>query len=222
LGTFDGKTRIGIDESGKGDYFGPLVIAAVLVRPEDEEGLLESGVKDSKRLTDGSIARLFSIISARCQYSVVRIGPSKYNELYARIKNLNKLLAWGHSRALENVLEKCPECAIAISDQFGDESFLNDALLGKGRSINLVQMPRAEQDVAVAAASIMARAEFVRAMKVLSEEAGMLLPKGSSDPSVVKTALALAVAGGELELSKYVKLHFKTTKQVLTGGLHTD
>lgn len=214
--TFSGNARIGIDESGKGDYFGPLVIAAVLVRPEDEQALLEAGVKDSKKLSDRSIAVIAREISTRCESSVVRIGPDKYNELYARINNLNRLLAWGHSRALENVLDKCPECVLAISDQFGDEAFLKAALMKKGRSIRLVQRPKAEQDIAVAAASILARAEFVRVMKVLSEEAGTELPKGASSPLIAETAKAIAAGKGEQALKKFAKLHFKTTKQVLT------
>lgn len=212
-----GEMRIGIDESGKGDYFGPLVISAVLVLPEQEEALLKAGVKDSKKLTDPSILRLSLLIKNTCKYSVVRIGPVKYNELYSRIRNLNRLLAWGHSRALENVLDSCPDCRKAISDQFGDEAFLNEALMKKGRSIELIQMPKAEQDVSVAAASILARAEFVRAMDVLTSEAGIELPKGSSDPRVIEVAAKIAARGGEEELSKYAKLHFKCTKKVLMG-----
>ncbi len=215
MSAFDGELRIGIDESGKGDYFGPLVIAAVLVRPEDELFLREAGVKDSKKLSDASIARIAKDISGRCHYSVVRIGPQKYNELYERIKNLNRLLAWGHSRAMENVLDKCPDCRMAISDQFGDEAFLKSALMKKGSAIRLVQMPRAEEDAAVAAASIMARAEFVRAMKALSGEAGIDLPKGASSPKVAETAIDLTRRYGQEGLARFVKLHFKTTKQVL-------
>lgn len=227
MSEFDGETRIGIDESGKGDYFGPLVIAAVLVGPEDEPFLKGIGVRDSKKLTDASIARMAKEISGRCPYSVVRIGPQKYNELYDRIKNLNRLLAWGHSRAMENVLDRCPDCRIAISDQFGDEAFLNNALMKRGSAIKLVQMPRAEEDAAVAAASIMARAEFVRAMKALSVEAGMDLPKGASSPKVAETAIDITARYGQGGLARFVKLHFKTTKQVLAeaiekaGGLRT-
>jgi len=217
LSEFKGIRRIGIDESGKGDYFGPLAIAAVMVGPEDEDYLEEAGVKDSKRLTDKSIARLAAIISGRCKYSVVRVGPTRYNSLYEKIKNLNRLLAWGHSRALENVLEKSPGCEIAISDQFGDESFLMNALMKGGRRVRLVQMPKAEQDIAVAAASIMARAEFVKAMDALSDDAGMRLPKGASDPNVAAVAKALLGRGGIEELSKYAKIHFKITKQVTEG-----
>ncbi len=215
MSSFDGELRIGIDESGKGDYFGPLVIAAVLVGPQDEQFLRDAGVKDSKKLSDASIARIAKDISGRCAYSVVRIGPQKYNELYDRIKNLNRLLAWGHSRAMENVLDKCPDCRMAISDQFGDETFLKNALMKRGSAVRLVQMPRAEEDTAVAAASIMARAEFVRAMKALSTEAGIELPKGASSPKVAETAIEITGRYGQDGLQRYVKMHFKTTRQVL-------
>ncbi|HOA14946.1 MAG TPA: ribonuclease HIII [Bacillota bacterium] len=218
MSAFDGMRRIGIDESGKGDYFGPLVIAAVLVDPEDQARLCDAGVKDSKRLSDKKVDELARLISDTCSVSVVKIGPSKYNELYAKIGNLNKLLAWGHSRALENVLEKSPDCDLAISDQFGDERFLRGALMKAGRLIELVQMPRAEQDTAVAAASIMARRGFVKAMQDLSEAAGLLLPKGASDPRVLSTACEIYAKGGQGELGKYAKLHFKTTAQVVEAA----
>ena len=117
---------------------------------------------------------------------------------------------------MENVLDKCPDCRMAISDQFGDEAFLNNALMRRGSAIRLVQMPRAEEDAAVAAASIMARAEFVRAMKALSVEAGIELPKGASSPKVAETAIEITARYGQDKLLQFVKMHFKTTKQVLT------
>lgn len=222
MSAFDGSKRIGIDESGKGDYFGPLVISAVLVAPENEMILSEAGVRDSKKLTDKKIEELARLISRTCIVSVVRIGPSKYNELYEKIANLNKLLAWGHSRALENVLAKAPDCGLAISDQFGDERFLRSALMKAGRQVELVQMPRAEQDTSVAAASIMARDGFVKALDDLSRAAGFKLPKGASDPAVLRTACELFARGGQAELGKYVKLHFKTTKQVTAADIAED
>lgn len=215
MGKFDGRARIGIDESGKGDYFGPLVIAAVMVDETTEKVLEEAGVKDSKKLSDPTVLRLSSVIANSCKHSVVRIGPGKYNELYAKINNLNKMLAWGHARSLENVLANDGYCDLAISDQFGDERFLKQALMKAGREVELIQMPKAEQDVAVAAASIMARAGFVKAMKALSEEAGMTLPKGSSDPRVLETVVMIVGKGGLEALSHFAKLHFKTTRQVL-------
>jgi len=98
--------RIGIDESGKGDYFGPLVIAAVFVDATTQGELKLMGVRDSKKLSDGRILELAPDIKTICPHSVIAIGPQKYNELYAKIKNLNRLLAWGHAKALETLLER--------------------------------------------------------------------------------------------------------------------
>jgi ribonuclease HIII len=205
--------RIGIDESGKGDYFGPLVIAAVLVTPADEPDLRLMQVRDSKRISDGRILEMAPDIRQVCRHSLVAIGPQRYNELYAKIKNLNRLLAWGHARALENILEHS-ECALAISDQFGDERFILNALLEKGKKIQLIQRPKAEEDLAVAAASILARAEFLTRLKRLSEEVGIALPKGASQ-AVELAGRSLVRKLGRARLEGVAKMHFKTTQAVL-------
>lgn len=205
--------RIGIDESGKGDYFGPLVIAAVLVTPADEPDLRLMQVRDSKRISDGRILEMAPDIRQVCRHSVVAIGPHRYNDLYAKIKNLNRLLAWGHARALENILEHV-ECPRAISDQFGDERFILNALLEKGKKIQLIQRPKAEEDLAVAAASIVARAEFLIRLKRLSEEIGLSLPKGASQAVELAARVVVKKLGRE-RLEGIAKLHFKTTQSVL-------
>lgn len=207
---------IGVDESGKGDYFGPLVVAAVCVDEETAGMLRASGVRDSKTLSDRTIAELATDIQGLCRTSVVAIGPAKYNELYAKFKNLNRLLGWGHARAIENVLESGCPAARAISDQFGDERFITDALMHKGRTIQLDQRPRGEEDVAVAAASVVARAEFVRRLERLSKDAGLELPKGASD-RVEAAAKRLVRAKGREALAAFAKVHFKTTAKVLAG-----
>lgn len=205
--------RIGIDESGKGDYFGPLVIAAVLVRPADEPDLRLMQVRDSKRISDGRILEMAPDIRQVCRHSVVAIGPHRYNELYAKIRNLNRLLAWGHARALENILEHS-ECPLAISDKFGDEKFIVSALLEKGKRIQLIQRPKAEEDLAVAAASILARAEFLIRLKRLSDEIGVSLPKGASQAVELAARVVVKKLGRE-GLENVAKLHFKTTQSVL-------
>jgi len=211
--TLPSGPRIGIDESGKGDYFGPLVIAAVLVTPPDEPDLRLIQVRDSKRISDGRILEMAPDIRQVCRHSVVAIGPKRYNELYEKIKNLNRLLAWGHARALENILAQT-ECTLAISDQFGDERFILNALLEKGKSIQLIQRPKAEDDLAVAAASILARAEFLTRLKKLSDEIGIALPKGAS-PAVEMAARTIVRKLGRAGLEGVAKLHFKTTQAVL-------
>jgi ribonuclease HIII len=210
-----GLARIGLDESGKGDYFGPLVIGAVYVDEHTEAKLIAMGVRDSKRIADSRILELAEEIKLLCPHSVVPIGPKRYNELYGEIENLNKLLAWGHARALENVLENVV-CELAVADQFGDESFLLNALLNKGRQISLEQRPKAEQDTAVAAASILARAEFVQRIEQLSKRIGKSLPKGSSDPSIVTIGREIVKSGGQNALAEVAKLHFKTTQAIMS------
>lgn len=209
--------RIGIDESGKGDYFGPLVVAAVFVDSTTQGELKLMDVRDSKKLSDGRILEMAPDIKTICPYSVIAIGPKKYNELYTKIKNLNRLLAWGHAKALENLLEQGVNCERAISDQFGDERLILNALQEKGRRIVLEQRTKAESDVAVAAASILARAEFLLRLKRLSAEVGTTLPKGAS-PAVELAAKMIIKKHGRERLDSVAKLHFKTTQSVLSDG----
>jgi len=205
--------RIGIDESGKGDYFGPLVIAAVFVDGTTQGELALMQVRDSKKISDGRILEMAPDIKTICPHSVIAIGPQKYNELYEKIRNLNRLLAWGHAKALENLLERVP-CSLAISDQFGDERLILNALQAKGRTVTLKQRTGAESDLAVAAASVLARAEFLLRLKRLSNEVGTTLPKGAS-PAVELAGRMVVKKHGRERLAAIAKLHFKTTKAVL-------
>jgi ribonuclease HIII len=207
---------IGIDESGKGDYFGPLVIAAVHVTSRSAEDLLALNVRDSKKISDGMIKTLAIDIKTLCRHSIIAIGPERYNKLYTEIRNLNKLLAWGHAKALETLLEQVP-CARAISDQFGDERLILNALQARGKQIILEQRHKGEEDIAVAAASIVARDEFVRRLGRLAAEFGVPLPKGAS-PAVELAARSVVGKHGQEGLAKVAKLHFKTTLRVLQEG----
>lgn len=205
--------HIGTDESGKGDYFGPLVIAGFFLPDGQEDVLREFGVRDSKVLSDNRCRGIAEILKAGYTYSVVVIGPEKYNELYARMRNLNKLLAWGHARAIENILNEMP-CSKIVTDQFGDERFVLNALLKQGRTIELVQRTKGESDPAVAAASILARAEFLKRLHFLGKDWGLDLPKGAG-PQVEQAAAALIKKHGVEVLDKTVKRHFKITDRVL-------
>jgi ribonuclease HIII len=205
--------RIGIDESGKGDYFGPLVIAAVFIDATTQSELTLMQVRDSKKISDGRILDMSSDIRTICPHSIIVIGPQRYNELYAKIRNLNRLLAWGHAKALETLLENV-SCGRAIADQFGDERLILNALQEKGRTITLEQRHKAESDLAVAAASIVARAEFLLRLQRLSDEIGTTLPKGAS-PAVELAGRMIVKKHGEERLESVAKLHFKTTQAVL-------
>lgn len=205
--------QIGIDESGKGDYFGPLVIAGVYVSSDQAEHLKMAGVRDSKTVSDKKAADLATQIRNRCPFTVVAIGPERYNSLHASFKNLNKLLAWGHARAIENLLEQV-SCNRVVADQFGDERFLSNALMAKGRTVELMQKPRAEEEIAVAAASIISRAEFLRRLQDLSARYGVTLPKGASE-LVITAGREFIRKHGVEALGQVAKLHFRTTERVL-------
>lgn len=209
------EAHIGTDESGKGDYFGPLVIAGVFIEPDDVIGLEEMGVADSKTISDAKIkeiaAKLRLFLGNR--HNLVFINPEKYNELYSKIGNLNKLLAWGHARVMENLLQKV-NCTYALADKFGDERFIQQALMKKGRQINLIQIPRAEQDFAVAAASVLARDVFLTKLEELSERYGVTIPKGCNE-KVKDVGRQIVAKYGQGEIGKIAKLHFKTTEEIM-------
>jgi len=209
----DPDDLIGIDESGKGDYFGPLVVAAVHVSPEMKGELEGLGVRDSKTMDDGRIEKMAVVIQKKCAHSLVILRNQTYNEIYATMKNLNHLLAWGHARVLENVLNQV-SCTHALSDQFGDSSLVKNALMVKGKAIVLLQRPKAESNIAVAAASILARAAFVSEMRDISERLEMVVPKGCSDRTVKVARKIVEDYGAEI-LEYTAKLHFKITKEVL-------
>lgn len=203
---------IGTDESGKGDYFGPLVIAGVYADAEVKEKLKEMGAADSKTLSDTKIQRLAEEIAKLCKHSVVTVGNKRYNEMYDEIRNLNKLLAWGHARVIENLLEHT-DCSNALSDQFGSPDLIRNALMEKGKKINLEQRPRAEENVVVAAASILARNEYVKAINKLSQEYDMEFPKGGS-AKVIEAARGFVRIHGREKLQNVAKLHFIITGKI--------
>lgn len=214
---------IGTDESGKGDYFGPLVSAGVYVDEYSAGQLIEVGVKDSKRLTDSKNLELAEKITKICKghFSIIEISPKKYNELYDQFqregKNLNTLLAWGHAKSMEELLHKV-DCKIAIADQFADESFIINKLQERGKKLELMQAHKAEQNVAVAAASILARATFLEKLLELSNEYGIEFPKGASS-SVVECAKKFVDSYDKESLRNVAKLHFKTTTEVFESQI---
>ena len=199
---------IGTDESGKGDYFGYLVAAAVITDKNKNRLLRELKVRDSKKLTEKQIFFLSDKIEKLCKHNIVKISPEKYNNLYKKMDNLNKILAWCHARVIENLLSKNKNVECVISDQFGDKKYLKNALMKRGRKIKLIQKTKAESDLAVAAASVLARKHFILTLKHLSKKAGMKLPKGATH--VKNTAKKLK----RKDLRKFAKVHFKITEQL--------
>lgn len=210
------QPHIGVDESGKGDFFGPLVIAGVYVDGDVTHRLRDIGAVDSKRIS--SDARIFKIAAdirsiPGLAWEVISINPARYNELYAKFGNLNRLLAWGHARIIENLLERVPGCKRAISDQFANPTVLQRAMQTRGKEIELVQRTKAESDPAVAAASILAREGFVGWLKSQSQKLGMEIPKGVSE-GVKQTAIDLVHRHGSDVLPTLCKMHFRTSSEL--------
>ncbi len=209
--------RLGVDESGKGDFFGPLCIAGAYVNESVVKAWKDVGIKDSKHISsDRRIKELAEIITKTpgCITSVVPIGNEAYNRLYLKMKSVNTLLAWGHARVIENLMSQKhrmnPPPVRAISDQFAySKDTVAKALMSLGREIELVQRHRAEEDLAVAAASILARNEFVTRLGALEKQYGMELPKGAS-AAVDAAAKAFIENHGAENLPKVAKMHFRT------------
>lgn len=217
------QPHMGIDESGKGDFFGPLVIAAAYVDAAIVDQFRAMNVRDSKTITSDKVAldmaeKITKILGRR--YAIVTIGPAAYNRMYGKMKNVNTLLAWGHARAIENLLEFVPDCPRALSDQFGPAHRIEKALMEKGKRIQLDQRPKAESDPAVAAASILARAGFLRALQQMGKKYGITIPKGAS-AQTQSIAVELIQHHGPGVLMETCKGHFKTADQVLAKTGHT-
>jgi ribonuclease HIII len=209
--------RIGVDESGKGDFFGPLCIAGVYVNQGVIAAWKGAGIRDSKNISgDRRIAELARLIRGTpgCVHGVVPIGNEAYNRLYSKMKSVNTLLAWGHARVIENLMaasyQMNPPPVRAISDQFAhDKGVIRQALMKLGRGIELVQRHKAEEDLAVAAASILARNEFVSRLRDMGQRYEMTFPKGAS-AAVDAAAKEFVAKHGAEELNKVAKTHFRT------------
>lgn len=206
------QSWIGIDETGKGDFFGPLVTCAVRVELSDLPWLDELGVGDSKGINDREIERLAPLLRKALPFHEVVLMPEKYNELYERFSNLNKLLAWSHAAAAETVLDNAP-AELVLSDQFAKQEIVPRYFKGAGKSVRYAQRTRAESDAAVGCASIIARATFLSRMRALEREIGMKLHRGAGPP-VIAVGRRYVERRGFDQLGRVAKLHFKTLEKL--------
>ena len=209
------SAHAGCDESGKGDYFGPLVVCAAFTDERLSEEMQKLGVKDCKQMSDKAVltagAALRKLLGEN-RYAVVQLNPPAYNRLYAKMRNINRMLAWAHGTAIENLLTNCPQCPRVVVDQFAPtETTILRALKERGKKAKVEQRHKAESDIAVAAASVIARELFLRWM-------GTDYPLGSSDPSVRETAEKMVAENGATWLMNHCKVHFQTTDKVLAAS----
>lgn len=212
----DTTPHFGVDESGKGDYFGPLVVAGVYSDERCAAELVRLGCKDSKSIPDDKKIHVIAEKikkTAGVVYEVICIGPRRYNELYSEMGNLNRLLAWGHARVIATLHEKVPTCPRALSDQFANEWVLKRALGQRHIPVQLEQRTKAESDVAVAAASILARDRFVQWVQQASAASQCPMPLGCA-PHVTRAAKHFVETHGMERLQDVAKLHFKVTQKL--------
>lgn len=212
--------QVGADESGKGDYFGPLVAAAVRVNEFEAAGLAARGVRDSKSVPDDEVARLAATIREECATAVEVLMPAVYNERYtalaARGRNLNDLLAELHAAAIGRLVAEGP-VGVVIVDQFSAAARIDATLTACCPGVPVVTECGAEGRIAVAAASCVARARFLAGLAELSEKVGIHLPKGGSSPALVGAGQAVADRYGIAALELVAKVHFRTTARIRKG-----
>jgi ribonuclease HIII len=210
--------HIGVDEVGKGDYFGPLVVVACFVNDDIKEKLSCLGVGDSKKFSDERILKMYNSLKDYTFYYKSIVSPSEYNELYKEFKNVAILLAKQHSKVIEMGLEdlntKGVECKYVVIDQFSSQkSRVVNELGSLGRQTDFRQFHKGESDIAVATASVLARGIFLEEMQKMSDSYYFKFPKGASD--VIRSAREFVEKHGLEELSKVAKISFKTTGKVM-------
>ena len=222
------SAHAGSDESGKGDYFGPLVVCCAFTDERLSDEMQKLGVKDCKQMTDKAVLSVGSQLRQLLGpdgYAVVKLGPAAYNRLYAKMKNINRMLAWAHGTAIEELLTKRSGCTRVVVDQFAPtEATIQRALKPLGRAAKVEQRHKAESDIAVAAASVIARELFIRACLEMGKECfgeqadtQEKIPLGSSDPRMRELAEQMVRKEGPVWLMNHCKAHFQTTDKVLAA-----
>jgi ribonuclease HIII len=208
--------RLGIDEAGKGDYFGPLVVAGARIPDAEVEGrLIEIGVRDSKLLkSDESTrrisSRLLDLLGAENVY-IVALSPPEYEARRKAAGNVNRLLAETDAGIIEKLKD---DVRVVVVDEFArDTRACLEPVMPEG--VELEVRPRAEDDVAVAAASVLARARFLEELGRLSGWAGFELPRGATH--VLDAGRRVFREYGRAGLDEVAKTSFRTTEQIAGG-----
>ena len=209
-----GVPRIGADESGKGDYFGPLVVAAWRLEEDQLEELEALGVTDSKALADSRIERIAGRLDDMGMGAVASLMPREYNPRYAQVGNLNHLLSDLHGDCIRGLLARTgPGVRAVLVDQYARNVTRLWKRAEAPGGCRLETRPKGEADAAVAAASILARAEFVRRLRELSNEFGHTLPPGAGAP-VLQAGRAFVGLFGRERLAEVAKVHFATSARL--------
>lgn len=210
--------HLGVDEVGKGDYFGPLVVVSCFLDGDFKKTVLRLGVGDSKKISDGNIKKMYEVLKPYDKFYTSIVYPEEYNSMNEEFKNVAVLLAKQHSKVIEmglyDLQKKGIECPRVVIDKFSSkDSRVSNELGELGKKIDLVQFHKGESDLAVASASVIARAIFLEEMKKMGEKYGFDFPKGASN--VIDSGKEFVRRFGKEELRKVAKIGFRTTKQIL-------
>ncbi|MCK9555404.1 ribonuclease HIII [bacterium] len=207
----DMAKRIGSDESGKGDFFGPLVVSGVCAYGEEIAEMAKAGVRDSKKIkSEAKIHALEKIIAKNSATETVSISPKRFNQMYMSMKNMNKILAWAHACVIENLIKQTG-CKLVVVDKFAPKTTLLQMLKEHGRKARIIQRTKAESDIVVAAASICARAAYLKEMKRLGDKYGVTFPKGGGSDKITDALKTFLSKYGKNELENVAKINFKTS-----------
>ncbi|MBZ0136722.1 MAG: ribonuclease HIII [Planctomycetes bacterium] len=204
-----GLPRVGGDESGKGDFFGPLVVAAFYLDEETEKKLQNSGITDSKKLSPAQIQKMAGVLDGLKRGAFARLMPREYNPQYAKVGNLNVLLAKMHGKCIKALCKVTGQPKSVLVDQFARDNSVLVKAIAAPEGVQVITKTKGEADLAVAAASIIARAEFVRGLKELETEFGQPFPPGAGPPTI-KAAQDFVKTFGRAQLPNVAKMHFKT------------
>ena len=200
---------IGSDEAGKGDLFGPLIVAAVYVGSHELAFLEEINVKDSKAMSKNSIVRVAKTISRICPHAIEITSPS---ELSNGSCNMNEVLSRMHFKCIKNVAKQKESLAI-VYDDFGSKT-LKKMIKSRFPEASVLGFRKAERNMAVAAASVLARAEFLSKIKALEVKYGISIALGAG-PKAIKSAEVFLEKYGAEELGKVAKIHFSNLKRLI-------
>ena len=203
--------RVAISVAGKDDYFGPLVVSAIYIDAWIEAQLVMLGVLNI--LSDEQVIVVAERIRDIAPCVVVTIGNKNYNEAFAKLRDADKLLAWSYTRVIEQIVEKTP-CHSIVASNFGDESIIQSALTKKNQRVTLRQSPK-PNEMGVVAATILARAEYLRRLTLLSTQVGITLPEGASNTSINTVEREIVAKDGQAVLSEVAKLHVKAPEKIL-------
>lgn len=216
--------ELGMDESGKGDWFGPLVVAAVALDPSQAAALQRAGVRDSKLLEPTSLTALAALIEqtlAPTAYELCVLQPAAYNQRYAALQNINLLLAELYAETAATLIARVGPLPV-ICDQFAQRSERLDTAFRRVGLARPTQLHHAESSsLAVAAASILATTRFQAELVRLGAAAGLgaPLPRGASAVRQLGAAARRIIAlHGPEALGSYAKLNFQPVRAILEGS----